>query len=143
MPQSPLRLIRRCVEYIPKERLFELLPGMRGMYVLYRGTGSPRMRRSRFEVVYVGMAAQGSIRARLKLHRRKKADDWTHFSVFEVWDNIRDDEIRELEGLFRHIYKRDERANALNVARGFKPMRAVTDQTLLGRKSGRSTRASS
>lgn len=141
MPQSPLRLIRRCIEYVPKEHLFDLLPAMRGMYVLYRGNGSPKARRSRFEVVYVGMAAQGSIRARLKLHRRKKGDDWTHFSIFEVWDNIRDEEIRELEGLFRHIYKRDARANSLNVARGFKPMRAVTDRSLLSRPKKRSKRS--
>jgi hypothetical protein len=142
MPQSPLRLIKGCVEYIEKERLFELLPAMRGMYVLYRGPKGPVRRGSTFEVVYVGMAAQGSIRARLKLHRRRK-DLWTHFSVFEVWDNIRDEEIRELEGLFRHIYKRDTRANPLNLARGFKPMARVRDSGLLGRgkKKGRDTGA--
>ena len=135
MPQSPLRLIKRCVEYVPKEQLFDLLPAMRGMYVLYRGSGASR--RSRFEVVYVGMAAQGSIRGRLKLHRRRKGDSWTHFSVFEDWDNIRDEEIRELEGLFRHIYKRDMRANPLNVARGFRAMIKVHDASLLSRTPGR------
>jgi hypothetical protein len=45
--------------------------------------------------------------------------------VFEVWDNVRDDEIRELEGLFRHIYKRDSGANRLNIARGFKALAKV------------------
>jgi len=132
MPQSPLRLIKGCVEYIEKERIFELLPAMRGMYVLYRGPKGPARRGAKYEVVYVGVAAQGSMRARLKLHRRRK-DSWTHFSVFEVWDNIRDEEIRELEGLFRHIYKRDNRANPLNVARGFKPMAKVRNPGLLGR----------
>lgn len=131
MPQSSLRLVKRCVEYVPKEDLFRLLPAMRGMYVLYKKRRS--VLRPRFEVVYVGMAAEGSIRARLKLHRRKKGENWTHFSVFEVWDNVRDDEIRELEGLLRHIYKRDTRANPLNVARGFKALRAIHDDTILGR----------
>jgi hypothetical protein len=114
---------------------------MRGMYVLYHKKKRSPLRRSRYEVVYVGMAAQGSIRARLKLHRRKKGEYWSHFSVFEVWDNICDEEIRELEGLFRHIYKRDARANALNVARGFKPMRSVTDKSLLARKANKRSRA--
>jgi hypothetical protein len=31
----------------------------------------------------------------------------------------------ELEGLFRHIYRRDAHANSLNVQRGFKKMRRV------------------
>ncbi len=51
---------------------------------------------------------------------RKKKDLWTHFSVFEVWDNIRDDEIVELEGLFRHLYRKDSRANALAVQKRFR-----------------------
>jgi hypothetical protein len=138
MLQSPLRLIKGCVEYIENERLFELLASARGMYVLYRGPKGPARRGRKGEVVYVGMAGQGSIRARLKLHRRRK-DTWTHFSVFEVWDNIRDEEIRELEGLFRHIYKRDTRVNPLNLARGFKPMASVKNPALLGRvkKKGR------
>ncbi len=36
------------------------------------------------------------IRERLKTHRRKKEGLRSHFSIFEVWDNIRDDEIKEL-----------------------------------------------
>jgi len=47
--------------------------------------------------------------------------------VFEVWDNIRDDEIVELEGLFRHIYRDDSRANTLNVQRRFRPLDRLKD----------------
>ncbi len=39
--------------------------------------------------------------------------------------NIRDEEVAELEGLFRHIYRRDSVANALNIQRGFKKARRV------------------
>ena len=124
MPQSPLRLIRRCAEYLNEATVFDVPPGLRGMYVLYK------RRRGKFDVVYVGMAARGGIRGRLKLHRRKKRGQWTHFSVFEVWDNIRDEEIRELEGLFRHIYKRDSRASRLNVARGFKALGKLRNNRL-------------
>ena len=49
---------------------------------------------------------------------------------FEVWDNIRNEEIIELEGLFRHFYKHDFQANRLNVQRGFKKIRAVRNNDL-------------
>ena len=50
--------------------------------------------------------------------------------MFEVWENIRDDEIIELEGLFRHFYKKDPRASRLNVQRGFKKIRWVRNNDL-------------
>jgi hypothetical protein len=53
---------------------------------------------------------------------RDKRDLWTHFSAFEVWNNIRDDEMAELEGLFRHIYRRDTKASHLDLQRGFKTL---------------------
>ncbi len=37
----------------------------------------------------------------------------------------REEEIRELEGLFRQIYAKDSRANNLNKQRGFKKLKAV------------------
>jgi hypothetical protein len=53
---------------------------------------------------------------------KEKSKYWTHFSVFEVWDNISDAEIEELEGLFRHFYKRDSKANKLNKQKGYQKM---------------------
>ncbi|KAA1258944.1 hypothetical protein LF1_14680 [Rubripirellula obstinata] len=122
MEQSPLRLIKRCAEYIPIEDINTIRIGLRGIYVLYDDN----------EVVYVGMTTggRGGIRARLKRHRAKKADLWTHCSIFEVWDNIRDEEIVELEGLFRHIYRHDSVANKLNAQRGFKLMKSVTNSDI-------------
>jgi hypothetical protein len=131
MPQSELRLINRSAEFIEKEELFSLPRKVRGIYVLYKHRGGREA--GKFDVVYVGMAAagrQGGLRQRLMVHRRKKGDLWTHFSVFEVWDNIRDEEIRELEGLFRHLYRKDTRANRLNVQRGFKKMRRIREDNL-------------
>jgi hypothetical protein len=126
MPQSPMRLIRRCIEYQPADAVFKVPPKLRGVYVLYRQEpASGRRKTDRYQVVYVGMATTGSIRSRLKVHRRRKVRLWTHFSVYEVWDNIRDDEIAELEGLFRHIYRLDPVASELNKQRGFKPIRQV------------------
>jgi hypothetical protein len=61
---------------------------------------------------------------------KRKGKLWTHFSIFEVWDNIRDEEVTELEGLFRHIYRKDPAANALNIQRGFKKASRVRQDDL-------------
>ena len=98
---------------------------MRGIYVLYRHVPATGRRPQRYEVVYVGMATRGGIRGRLRSHRRSKRELWTHCSVFEVWDNIRDEEIAELEGLFRHLYRHDSAASTLNKQRSFKAMKSV------------------
>jgi hypothetical protein len=124
MPQSILRLIERFAEYRAKEQIRNLPRGLRGIYVLYKH----RPKLKKFDVVYIGMAKagrRGGIQRRLRIHMRKKGEYWTHFSAFKVWDNVRDEEIAELEGLFRHIYRRDSGANELNVQRGFKKLRKV------------------
>jgi hypothetical protein len=98
---------------------------LRGICVWYqigktlRKSGLPHQ-----NVQYVGMATAGTrrgVRGRLISHRqsKRKGDLWTHFSVFQVWDNIRDDEVAEPEGFFRHIYRRNLHANRLNIQRGF------------------------
>ena len=125
MEQSPLRLIKRCSEYIPLDEINLIPRGLRGIYVLY--SYRPKLRT--YDVVYVGMTlgGKGGIRGRLKGHRRRKVGLWTHCSIFDVWDNIREDEIIELEGLFRHIYRYDSRANKLNKQRGFKKLKLIRD----------------
>jgi hypothetical protein len=124
MPQSELRLIKRWIEYVP-QRDFPTIPRqLRGIYVLYRY----RRRQQAYDVVYVGMARvgrRGGIRGRLSSHFKSKRKFWTHFSAFEVWENVRDEEIGELEGLFRQIYRQDQRANRLNKQRAFRKLRHV------------------
>lgn len=133
MPESPLRLIKRVAEFRPKDELKYLPRMLRGIYVLYRVR---RVRgREKFDVQYVGMAAAGrrrGLRGRLSSHAKseRKRDLWTHFSVYEVWENIRDDEVAELEGLFRHIYRKDSRANTLNIQRGYKKVRQARKNNL-------------
>jgi hypothetical protein len=79
------------------------------------------------------MAASGSIRARLGSHGRKKRNLWTHCSIFEVWDNITEAEVAELEGLFRHFYRLDSRASALNRQRSYKKLKRI-EQIVPGRR---------
>jgi len=106
--------------------------GLRGIYVLY----AEDKKHEKYNVMYIGMArarvSRGGIRNRLFRHSRssRKGHLWSHFSIFAVWDNIRDEEIAELEGLFRHLYRYDAKANILNVQRRYKPMRKIRDDKL-------------
>jgi hypothetical protein len=123
MPLSELRLIKRWEPFVPQEDVLRVPRGLRSIYVLYRY----RRKTGAYNVVYVGMARghKTGIRSRLKSHRLKKKALWTHFSVFEVWDNIREHEVIELEGLFRQIYGRDQRASELNRQRSLKKLKRV------------------
>ncbi len=120
MPQSQLRLIKRWCAYISKAKKKDVGASLRGIYVLYKHV----RKTDAYNVVYVGMSAS-SIRGRLSSHIKNKQGLWTHFSVFEVWDNIRKEEIKELEGLFREIYKKDSTANKLNKQGSFKKLKYV------------------
>ena len=96
------------------------MPGRtRGLYVLYRNEPS-----NQHQVIYIGVAGlgrggTGSIRSRLKRHHQKKKR-WTHYSVFEVHDNITREEIRELEALFLAIFRHDRRIDLTNKQKGSK-----------------------
>ncbi len=126
MPESFLKLIKRCTEWRPRTDIEKLPRNIRGIYSLLNYKGNKK-----YDVVYVGMAGgKAGIGKRLRSHRRGgKSKLWTHFSMFEVWDNIRNDELRELEGFIRAIYRRDTQANRLNRQRGFKMLKktAISD----------------
>ena len=128
MKESPLRLIKRKQEYLPKADILSLPRGIRGIYVLYRY----RRKTIAFNVVYVGMARSGTksgLRGRLTRHSKsaRKKDLWTHCSIYEVWENIRDEEVIELEGIFRQIYALDQKANSLNKQTTFGKLKQVPE----------------
>lgn len=120
MPASPLRLIKNATEFCDTSMIADVPRFTRGIYVLYNYNRN----RDLYDVVYVGMAGgeKTGVKVRLRSHLRSKRNTWTHFSVFQVWDNIREEEIRELEGIFRHIYRYDARANKLNKQKSFKAL---------------------
>jgi hypothetical protein len=127
MPVSELKLIKRCVEFCDVNEIQQIPYNTRGIYVLFKHCR--RKGEDRYDVVYIGMTRgpKSGARGRLSAHHRSKTkkDKWTHFSLFEVWDNITEAEVSELEGLFRHIYRKDTRANPLNVQKGFKKLKEV------------------
>jgi hypothetical protein len=130
--QSDLRFIRRSAEFLKVTEISHLKNGLRGIYVLY--ILETRDGKERFNVQYIGMSRgdRFGMKGRLRSHRRskRKSDNWTHFSVFEVWDNVTKEEIEELEGFARHLYRRDSTANTLNIQRGYKKLRKVRKQEI-------------
>ena len=127
-PPSQLRLIKHSLEYLERDEHLRIPRGTRGIYVLYKQRGLKSATEHHYDLVYVGMATR-SIRSRILSHKKRKRGLWTHFSFFEVWDNIQDQEIAELEGLFRHLYRFDSRANNLNAQKAHKPLMRLTKLT--------------
>jgi hypothetical protein len=126
MTPNDMRFVSCSAEFQSKDEIEKMPKGIRGIYALLKRR--PRLRK-KYDVVYIGMARRGAggVRARLLKHRRskKKGRLWTHFSVYSVWPRVPDAEIVELEGLFRHIYRRDTRANKLATQKTFGPLRAT------------------
>jgi hypothetical protein len=128
MPVSELKLIKRCFEYCEIDQIRKIPKNTRGIYVLYRRRKVKGQ--EQYNVVYIGMARgnKSGARSRLDEHKESKKNKWTHFSIFEVWENIFEDEVAELEGLFRHIYRKDLKANALAKQRSFKKLDNVREK---------------
>jgi hypothetical protein len=127
VPQSILRFIRRSAEFLERKDVTRIQEELRGIYVLY--DGYVERGKQRYDVRYIGMSAGNhlGIKGRLRSHikSKRKGSEWTHFSIFQVWDNVTDQEIAELEGLARHIYRHDPTASTLNIQRGYKKLRGV------------------
>ena len=115
--QSLLRLIKRWKRYELRVNWRRIPPNTRGVYVLYKNKRSDE-----YEVVYIGVAGLGKtggggVRGRLKSHNAR-IKDWSHFSLFEVHDNVTRDEIRELEALLLGIFRHDLRIELTNKQKG-------------------------
>lgn len=108
-----MKFIKRCAEFREKDERKDIRDKIRGIYVLFSKKGKY------YNVVYVGMARGGKtgVKSRINSHAKSKTKSkfWTHFSIFEVHDNISSAEVEELEGLFRHIFRFDEKANVINI----------------------------
>ena len=119
--QAPLRLVKRCRFYLPRGQ-WKIPRVTRGIYVLY--PKKPRRGKEKtYEVFYVGVASDSKngtsgIRARIRTHHKTKKTGWTHYSFFEVHDNVSREEILELEGLFLRIFRHDPRVKLDNVRLG-------------------------
>jgi hypothetical protein len=109
-----MHFIKRCAEWCPftDEEVAKVPHNTRGVYILFQETGNDV-----YEVRYIGMAgsATAGVHGRLLSHLRSRTKSrlCTHFSVFEVHRKIDEDQVQELEGLLRHIFRKDPTANSL------------------------------
>ncbi|MGB3423961.1 MAG: GIY-YIG nuclease family protein [Castellaniella sp.] len=110
---EPLRLIQFQREWIPIEDIDQIPKALRGIYVLYKNVDIDDKHEYR-NVVYVGMSGSG-LKGRLRSHKKNKKNAWDMCSIFVVWPNVREGEIRELEGIMRHIFRFDEGAQSMNL----------------------------
>jgi hypothetical protein len=125
--QAPLKLIKLCRLYIERGNWKPIPHITRGIYVLYKARSG---KAKTFDVLYIGVGgtsrnATSGIRSRLRNHDKNKPD-WTHYSFFEVHDNISREEIRELEGLFLWIFRHDSRVRLANVQRGSRIFKSLS-----------------
>ena len=122
MPIAKMKLFKRCAEFRPKGTQEDIPFNTRGIYILFKKHGSS------FDAIYIGMATglKSGIRGRIRIHARgSKANYWTHYSIYEVHDNITSHEIEELEGLLRNIYRKDSKANAFNKQKSFRNLQRI------------------
>lgn len=126
--QTPL-LIMRGREFQPVECIKHVPHSARGIYALLDGDE----RNDVYRVVYVGMSA-ASIRSRLRSHRKTKVNLWTHFTFMEMWPNIPEQQIKEFEGVLRHLYRKDPKAQQLNDARRFDKLRPIVHKQPMVRR---------
>jgi hypothetical protein len=108
--QAPLRLIKRCRLYVPRGERKKIPHVTRGLYFLYKKRPGSKGKK-RFVVAYIGVGgvskkANTGIGARIKSHVKNfEKEDWTHYSFYEVHDNISRQEILQLEDLFLRIFR--------------------------------------
>jgi hypothetical protein len=123
MSSAPMKFFHRCAEFLPKDTLNDIPKNTRGIYILFMKNGS------NFDAIYIGMSRGeiSGIRARLRGHAKskRKSSAWSHFSLYEVHDNISSSEIEELEGLLRNIYRKDSKAHKFNKQKSYRKLQRI------------------
>lgn len=118
-----VRLINKFAEFKPRAQVVLVPHDLRGIYFLLRY--HPRLKK--YDVVYVGMSAKphAGMGGRLRAHAKSKHKVWTHFSIYQVSDKVDEDQIRELEGLIRYIYRKATKVHKYNRQRKSNALRKV------------------
>jgi hypothetical protein len=114
MPIAKMKFIKNFAELKPKNERISVPLNTRGLYFLYK-----KNKNNDYSLLYVGKASKEKAGIRGRLNSHAKSKEWTHYSLFEMHDNISPEEIDELEGLFLHIYRYDPQANAFNCHRSY------------------------
>jgi len=107
-----LNLIESCKEFTPRssDNINKIPWYTRGVYELLKEEDGPK-RTKLYRVVYIGMGTgHAGIRGRIHNHAIKwNRQKWSHFSYFEVWHNIPDIVIGEIESLFLYFFRKHKK----------------------------------
>jgi hypothetical protein len=122
--ESASLYFKNFFEFVPVDEISSLPKKIRGLYALYE-----KDEEGYYNLRYVGMT-DGGAKGRLNKHSIAKSGKWSHCSVYEVWDNVTQEQIRELEALFRHTLRLDATASGLNIQRGSAIFRRLKKETL-------------
>jgi len=130
--QSLLKIVKRWRRYELRGDWSGIPPKTRGFYVLYKK--QQKAREEKFDVVYIGVAGLGKgvrsgIKGRLKRHNNRK-EGWTHYSFFEVHDNVTREDIRELESLLLSIFRHDSRVRLQNIQKSSRILYKLRQPTM-------------
>jgi hypothetical protein len=130
--QSILRIIKDWHRYERRGEWGAVPRWSRGVYVLYN-----RRAPTEYEVVYIGVAGigpngGGGMLGRLRSHDRTKGG-WSHFSTFEVHDNVHREDVLELEALLLGIFQHDGRIQIKNKQNGSRKLEELRRKTLIRR----------
>lgn len=122
MKVSPCYLFCRSLELCSAAEIEFVPPATKGIFVLYRHIENDLM-----ELVYIGagMGDQDGLKGQLQMHRNLQHHAWTHFSIFQVWENIPKKQMKELAGFFRHVYRNTGYAKSVMETHEYKPLTRI------------------
>jgi hypothetical protein len=85
------------------------------------------------DVVHIGACSgnEGDVKNCLIHHRSRGDISWSHFSVFAFREWVPTKDIKELAGLFRHIYRKDLYARSASVAKAYKPLSRIKNRKVI------------
>lgn len=124
MKRAQLTLVKRSAEFIPAHATKYVPANFFGIYVLY----VHRKSTNKYDVQYIGTANRRNkqdIKKALQEHILNNKPLWTHYSAYELWDKILDEDQYHVDELFKRIYKKDSKAR-LHISRHKKQ---ETDET--------------
>lgn len=107
--KSPLALVKRSAELISGHATEHIPANLFGIYVLY----VHRKSTNKYDVQYIGTANRKNrqdIKSAIQEHKKNDTPLWTHFSTYELWDRILDEDQYHINELFKRIYKEDSKA---------------------------------
>ena len=126
MAPANTKFIRKCAEFIPRDESSKIPKKARGIYALLHH----HKKTDKYDVVYVGITSESSMGRRLARHKISANKTWSHFSIFEVFQKIDEARLKELEGLFLEIYRKDSQAIRFNRRKKFQKLQDVREDSL-------------